>query len=263
MPSPFPGMDPYLEGELWPDVHHELISQIRGAVGPFLKPRYVARVELRVYINDDDDRDEDKYIPDIRVETSKTRRGRKKPTTGTALQVVEPEIMPLLLDDEIQEARLEIKHRESGALVAVIEILSPTNKRKGSSGRKSFMDKRREILASDAHWVEIDLLRAGMPSVNRPRMRECDYRIIVSRGDDRVRSRFWGVGLREPLPVIGIPLKDKDPDAPLDLEAVLNKAYDIADYEATIDYQISPIPPLNPDDAKWANALLREKGLRR
>jgi hypothetical protein len=197
------------------------------------------------------------------VETARNRRGGKKPKLTTALQVVEPEIMPLLLEDEIQEARLEIKHRESGALVTVIEVLSPANKRIGSSGRKSFMDKRREILASDAHWVEIDLLRAGTPSVTRPRLRQCDYRIIVSRGDDRVRSRFWGVSVRQPLPVIGIPLKDKDPDAPLDLATVLNKAYDVADYEGTLDYRIPPVPPLSHDDAKWANALLREKGLRR
>ena len=262
MPSPFPGMDPYLEADLWPDVHHELISQIRAALSPVLKPRYVARVELRVYIADDDEPIREKYIPDVRVETSQTRRGSKKPRSANTLQVVEPEIIPLLLEDEIQEARLEIKHRESGALVTVIEVMSPTNKIKGSSGRKSFMDKRREILGSETHWVEIDLLRAGTPASKRSRMRECDYRIIVSRGNDRVRSRFWGVSVRQPLPVIGVPLKDKDPDAPLDLESVLCKAYDTADYEGTIDYRKPPRPSLKSDDAQWANVLLREKGLR-
>ncbi|MCK4452049.1 MAG: DUF4058 family protein [Anaerolineae bacterium] len=30
MPSPFPGMDPYLEYPVrWPDVHHSLITYIR------------------------------------------------------------------------------------------------------------------------------------------------------------------------------------------------------------------------------------------
>lgn len=98
MPSPFPGMDPYLETpDLWPDVHHELISQIRSQLNPRLRPRYVARVELRVYVSG---------------------------------------------DDEVKEARIEIRSQESGALVTIIEVLSPANKVRGARGRSSFMAKR-------------------------------------------------------------------------------------------------------------------------
>ncbi len=46
MPSPFPGMDPYLEGYLWPDVHHRLASQISRQLAPQVQPKYVARLEI-------------------------------------------------------------------------------------------------------------------------------------------------------------------------------------------------------------------------
>jgi hypothetical protein len=161
-------MDPYLETPgLWPDVHHELISQIRHALNPSLRPHYVARVELRVYISDDDDPGREALVPDVRIQKAERKETRKR-RNGPALAVAEPLIVPLLIDDEIEEARLEIRHLESGSLVTVIEVLSHTNKIRGARGRDSFMKKRAETLASDVHWVEIDLLRAGVPSVTRP-----------------------------------------------------------------------------------------------
>src|SRR5580704_10142616 len=117
MPSPFPGMDPYLETpDLWPDVHHGLISQIQNALNPGLRPRYVARVELRVYVSDDDDPGREALVPDLRVETSPKRTGAKKPKAEPALVITEPLIVPTLMDEEIEEAFLKIIHVESEAL---------------------------------------------------------------------------------------------------------------------------------------------------
>jgi len=213
-------MDPYLESPtLWPDVHHGLISHIQKSLNPALRPRDVARVELRVYISD-------------------------------------------LIDEEIEEARLEIRHLETGSLVTVIEVLSPTNKIRGARGRASFIDKRRETLASEVHWVEIDLLRIGVPSVTNPPLAPSDYRILVSRAGHRKTARYWPVSIRQPLPVIGIPLREPDADVPLDLGSVLNGAYDDGAYDLSIDYCKKSEPPLQTDDAKWADRLLRERGLR-
>src|SRR6266403_6107286 len=104
----------------------------------------------------------------------------------------EPLIIPTLMDE-------------------VIEVLSPTNKIRGSRGRASFMAKRNEIMNSEVHWAEIDLLRAGVPSVTDPPLRPCDYRVLVSRADQRTRTRFWPISVRQALPVIRIPLRGKDP----------------------------------------------------
>jgi hypothetical protein len=61
MPSPFPGMDPYLEEpDLWSDFHGGMIYAIRAAITRLLPPGYVARV-LRytmrcIHIVDNEDR---------------------------------------------------------------------------------------------------------------------------------------------------------------------------------------------------------------
>ena len=261
MPSPFPGMDPYLESPaLWPDVHHELISEIRAALNPALVPRYVARVELRVYISDDDDPGRQVLVPDLRVEKTPGRRVAKAPKKEPAVASAEPLIVPTLMDEEIEEAFLKIIRVESEELVTLIEVLSPANKVRGSRGRKSFMEKRRDIMETDVNWVEIDLLRAGVPSVTDPPLRPSDYRILVSRGDQRTRTRFWPVGVRQPLPVVPIPLRGKEPEAPLDLASVLRAVYDRAAYDASVDYRKPPQPPLEGDDARWARELLRGRG---
>lgn len=264
MPSPFPGMDPYLETpRLWPDVHQKLISEMQTALTPALRPRYVARAELRVYVLDEDDLGRDAWhVPDVRIERTAKRKGSKTTKKAATLAVAEPLDIPFLVDDEIEEAFLEIRHIESKTTVAVIEVLSPSNKIRGSAGRESFLAKRREILDSKVHWVEIDLLRAGTPSLDRLAVASSDYRIVVSRSDNRRRARFWPVRMRQKLPIVGIPLRGKDPHVPLDLGAVLSAAYDHAGYDLSIDYRCDPEPPLSREDAAWAAKLLREHDLR-
>jgi hypothetical protein len=262
MPSPFPGMDPYLEAPaIWPDVHHELISEVRAALNPRIRPRYVARVELRVYISDDDDPGRELLVPDVRVDATPKRKGSRKPTLEPVPAITEPVIVPTLMDEEIEEAFLKIIEVESEALVTVIEVLSPANKVRGSRGRASFMAKRHEILNTEVHWVEIDLLRAGTPSVTDPPLRPAsDYRVLVSRADQRTRTCYWPISVRQALPVIRIPLRGKDSEVPLDLGAVFSSVYDRAAYDASVNYRKEPQPPLEGDDAKWARELLRKAG---
>ncbi len=263
MPSPFPGMDPYLENpELWPDVHHELISQIRTALNPVLQPRYVARVELCVYVSDQDDPGRDFRVPDIRLEKPPHRKGAKRSQKPDGVAIAEPLTIPFLTDEEIEEARLEIRHVESQALVTVLEVLSPANKIRGSAGRKSFLEKRREMLATKVHWIEIDLLRTGEPSLARLARAACDYRIVAARCQECRYGKFWPVSVRQTLPVIGVPLRGKDPDVALDLGVVFRAAYDNARYDISLDYRREPQPPLSREDAAWAAKLLRQHDLR-
>jgi hypothetical protein len=254
-------MDPYLESpHLWPDVHHRLISEIQSDLNSRLGIQYVARVELRVYNAGDDEAAIELMIPDVRVEQAKKNGAKKgKRSNGAHVALAEPELIPHLLDTEVKVAFLEIKYLDSGALVTIIELLSPSNKIRGSKGRESLLEKRRTAVDSGVHWVEIDLLRAGSPTVGL--LGPSDYRIVMYRAKQR-SGRYWRFNVRDSLPAIGIPLRGKDPDVPLDLSAAFKAAYDHAAYERSIDYRREPVPPLDAADRKWAERLLRERKAR-
>ncbi len=64
MPSPFPGMDPYLEDPtLWRDLHQRLITYIADALQPQVRPRYRAQIEERLYVV----QSRRSIYPDVRV----------------------------------------------------------------------------------------------------------------------------------------------------------------------------------------------------
>ncbi len=137
---------------------------------------------------------------------------------------------------------MEIRDRRRRQLIAVIELLSPSNKNLGDD-RNKYLGKREQILASTAHLVEIDLLRGG-PRLPLEDMPVCDYCVLVARHEERPRVGIWPIGLRAPLPVIPVPLAGGDPDAKLDLQAALHEVYDRARYGSYI-YQDTPMPPLD------------------
>ncbi len=262
MPSPFPGMDPFLEEPaLWPDVHHGLISEFQAALNQALRPRYHVRVEERVYVSDDEDPGRDVIIPDLRV--SGRRVGRQStgasPEGRASTKRIE---MTTLVEDEIHEARLNIIDSTDHSTVTIIEILSPSNKVPGSRGRASFQQKRREIMNSAVHWVEIDLLRAGRRFIRTRKLPPHEYLFHVSRVESRPRGSVWPISIRDVLPVVEIPLRHGDADATLDVQAALNAAYDRAGYDMVVDYRSSPVPPLTEEASSWADSLLKEKGLR-
>ncbi len=255
MPSPFPGMDPYLEHPgRWPDVHHQLISTIRRTLVERLRPRYFVTIEERVYISDEDDAGRSVIVPDLRV----TRRPAGLPfaASDVATAIAEP-IELELLDDEIHEARLEVLDSEYRHVTAVIEIVSPTNKVWGATGRESYVRKRNEVSASSAHFLEIDLLRAGTPFYAKETLPPHDYLVHLSRAaEPRRRHQFWPIQMTQPLPAVLVPLRPGDPDVVLDLQAVLTSAYAEAGYDMILDYAAQPSPPLTADQSRWARQLV-------
>jgi hypothetical protein len=46
----FPGMDPFLESEEWEDFHTTFNTVVREVLAPRIEPRYLVRVERRVYV---------------------------------------------------------------------------------------------------------------------------------------------------------------------------------------------------------------------
>ncbi|MBE9229280.1 DUF4058 family protein [Phormidium sp. LEGE 05292] len=260
MPSPFPGMNPYLENHnLWPSVHHFLISKIAEFLSPLLRPKYIVAVEVRVY---------ETYgenllvgIPDVTVGRSQTSLN----PTSTNVTVAEPRSQPITVEipiaESIRQGYLEIRDVEKKEVVTVIEILSPVNKRPGD-GREAYTAKRKKILGSLTHLVEIDFLRnwQAMPFFSNGI--ESDYRILVCRSDRLPLADLYAFNLQDKIPKFPIPLKSGDEEPVLDLQNLLHNIYDIAGYDLQIDYSRECVPALSETNAAWVDEVLREQGLR-
>jgi hypothetical protein len=257
-------MDPYLENpRRWPGVHHRIISAASDLLTEQLQPKYYVGIEERVYISGAGDPARPMHVPDLHIAARSNGSGPAHEPWESGADVAEPVAVAMLLEDEIHEPRLEIVDSENRVVVDVIEVLSPANKVAGARGRVSFEEKRQEVWSSTSHWVEIDLLRAGICFAPSERFARCEYRVYVSDASKRpAGGLLWPIRLRQRLPVVRIPLKPEDPPVPLDLQAVLNTVYDRGAYHLAIDYRSEPVPPLSPEWSAWADHHLREKGLR-
>ena len=251
MATPFPGMDPYLEHPvLWPSVHMRLIVALANQLGPRIRPHYVASVEERVFIEGPDQQ----RIPDVWIQKTRPERHGPMPSAGTATAT------PLVVEVdelEVHEPYIAILDRyRDFRVVTVIEVVSPANKTAGP-GRDAYQAKQREVRASECHLVEIDLLRRGRHVMSVPEShvapaKPFDYLICMNRWPARRRFEIYPWLLRDPLPVIDIPLADPDPDVPLSIHTALAQVYDEADYMLRVRYDQPCVPSLSPEDQQWA-----------
>jgi hypothetical protein len=261
MPSPFPGMNPYLEHpDLWPGVHHWLIIEIARLLSPQLRPKYRVAVEVRMY----ETSGENSLlvgIPDVTVKQRLTAKDSTMTNVAVATQTAQPTQVTIPVPEIIKEGYLEVREVGTEAVVTTIEILSPTNKRSGK-GRQMYEEKRHQVLGSRTHLVEIDLLRMGEPLPFFGNNIESHYRILVCRGNSRPYADLYAFNLQDVIPSFPLPLRAGDTEPVVDLQTLLNAVYDISGYDLVIDYTREPVPPLAEPDAAWADALLREQGLR-
>ncbi|NJP11506.1 MAG: DUF4058 family protein [Leptolyngbyaceae cyanobacterium RU_5_1] len=251
MPSPLPGMNPYLENpELWSEFHSRMIVAIADALDDLLSRDYRVAVEKRVYLSQDDERLLI-GIPDVAVVTSQPETTA---TAQAAIAIAEPLTVELPASEEVQERYLEIREGATGVVITTIELLSPKNKRSGE-GRNAYLQKRQQILSSATHLVEIDLLRSGKPM---PMLRAARslYRILSSRSEDRPKAQLYAFGLQQPIPAVPIPLRKGKPEPVLELQPLLHRVYDKARFELAIDYQHPLSPKLSNDDWAWLQSLL-------
>ncbi len=248
MPSPFPGMNPYLEQEeIWQDFHQSFIPLVRAVLAEQLRPAYVVKVEEHLFIHELP-AEERRLLGRADASRATPRPAPGLPSAVALLEAPSYVRLPVAVDVE-RHSYLEIRDRRGRELVTVIELLSPSNKRPGPD-REQYLAKRLQFLHSNVHLVEIDLLRGG-PRLPVDELTECDYYALVSRWEDRPRAGVWPIRLRDPLPVLPIPLRAPDPNARLDLQQVLHRVYDEAGY-ADYLYAGTPQPPLIADDAAWA-----------
>lgn len=249
MPSPFPGMNPYLErATAWESFHPNAISAIQYHIAAQLPAEYIVRIENRVYIHEP---------PAERRFLGSTDFGIARPAgasaTGTAT-IAAPAQVTILDAVEVQRVGyVTVRDRDNNDLVTVLELLSPTNKYAGPD-REQYLAKRRELLRTRAHFIEIDLLRGG-PRMPPDEMPTCDYCALVSRVEERPTAGVWPWRVREPIPILPVPLRAGEPDAALDLKTVIDRVYDEGRYQNYI-YRGAPEPRLAPDDATWAAQFL-------
>jgi Protein of unknown function (DUF4058) len=252
MPSPFPGMDPYLEAQpFWGDLHATLVSVIKGALQKRVPANYAVWSDIYVWLHEPD---------------AETRRGKPddfvtaSPGTAQAGSLVTlPARMTAILPAIRREGNKYLKIKEVGSdrVITVLELLSPANKTPGDE-YDAFLAKRNEYLATKTNVVEIDLHRTGkrMP-LGEPTPPPADYYAFVSRAADFPQTALWPISVREPLPDIAVPLKPEDGIVMLPLQGCFATAYDEGPYSRVIDYTRPPKIPLQGGDAAWAEALLK------
>jgi hypothetical protein len=257
-------MDPYLEAH-WRDVHARLIVYACDALQSVLPSSLRARVEESTLLEAPTGLREYALFPDLRViEYTPRRTVGAGPKTGT--DVTEP-VLVAVESEPVTETFLEIIDRESGnKVVTVLEFLSPSNKTPGPD-REQYIRKQREVCASDANLVEIDLNRFGNHTLAfalanlKPQIRT-PYMACVRRATVRGTAEVYPMPLWEQLSVVKIPLRPGEADVLLDLQALVDQCYRNGGYEGTLNYAVDPDPPLFGVDKEWADKWLREKRLR-
>jgi hypothetical protein len=269
MPSPFPGMDPYIEARhLFEDFHLHLIDDIYRALSDILPDRYVVRTGERSYValvQVDDEPDKRDFLPDVTVASTRgsTRRRRKpKGSAGTSALQTPPGavLMRPMVTAEYRETFLEIRQVDPDhKLVTGIEVLSPSNKDYGSKGWWLYYRKRRAFLAGYANLVELDLLRGGRRMPMSSPWPESPYYLLTRYKKPRRKCFAWPAYSIKPLPPITIPLNPPDPDISLELQPLVDAIYARSRYAYDIDYRRPLTPPLSPAEQAWLEERLREQ----
>jgi hypothetical protein len=260
MLSPFPGMDPFLEHQVWADFHSDFIVALRAELMPRLRPRYVARVEERVYVI----QEPEETVGSIRPDVSVWESGSHEPGSGgfdasITATLVEPVTIPLAMPERVLETFLEIRLLDSRELVTVIELLSPTNKRSSSDGRREYLTKRDAVLSSSANLIELDLLREGRRLPMGKRLPPAPFYVIESRAAKRPLADVWPIPLRQPLPNIPVPLAGTDPDVRVDLQSLFASVYERAGYDYSVDYTRAASLRLSSLDEEWVRTRLQTR----
>jgi hypothetical protein len=258
MPSPFPGMDPYLEGSLWTTVHTTLAVEIARQLNHRLPARYIALTTRRFVMEMPEESEivVGEVYPDVALIRSRANdEGRSAAGTITA-----PLRMTTLIQTPIPHITVEIRDTENRQLVTVIEVLSPTNKR--GDGYDEYREKRDRILRSTAHLIEIDLLRKGHRVPMLEKLPSAPYFVFVIRHEQRLATDVWPLTLEQPLPEIPVPLLPGDDDVQLDLQEALTRVYDENRLRLMINYSNPPEIPLSPEQNAWVAESLRTAGLR-
>ncbi len=254
MPSPFPGMDPYIESSgYWGEFHGSMIVEMRNELNARLPKGYIASTDQYVWVHKPEASERGSlFEPDVYV--SDKTRGKGRGPVRTA--VLDPETLTLSSVQRRKQKYVRIVDLDSNRLVTVIELLSPSNKEADEDG-ELYRAKRSEHLANRLCLVEIDLLRAGrrLP-LSQPPPEVEDYYVMVSRSWQFPEVGFYRFSLQDPLPEVPIPLTRELTDVKLPLRPCMDRVYDGARFDEKLHYDRPLTPRPRKPDAAWIRQLL-------
>lgn len=257
-------MNPYLE-QRWGDVHAALVTYARDMIQEKLPADLRARMQERVFV-------ESEGIPLRAISPDVHVYGARRPTVGSGeasggvAVLAEPMAEPILIylpPVEIRETFLEIiDARSGGRVVSVIEFVSLANK-VGGKGRRLYRQQQAEAKRARVNLVEIDLLRAGKSvTLSRPKWVPLPslppYHASIWRATKPEQLEYYGFPLQKRLPRIPVPLRAADADVKLDLQELVNLAYQRGRYD-DIDYSQPAEPPFEGEDARWIATIVVKK----
>jgi hypothetical protein len=250
-------MDPYLEGGLWTSFHTQFAVEVARTLSPRLWPRYAALTEKKYIPNVGED--SSVFVEHLQPDVGVAETGFDG-FSGQAVALATPLETISLVPEAVPHVWVEIRDVEQRELITCIEFLSPTNKR--SEGREEYLRKRNTLLRSATNLLEIDFIRQGQRLPLKDVLPHFPYFVFLSRAARRPVTEYWPIALSQHLPTVPVPLRDPDPDVPLDLQEVFASVYDAFGYAFLIDYGKEAEPGLPPESATWAEGLLRAAGKR-
>ncbi len=259
MPSPFPGIDPYLESQHFcEDFHPSFLTYCRDALNDILPGDYVAQLSDRIRLVEPSHRSAKLVRPDIAVvsRSKKSSRMLTQESKGRSTLTLEPVTIPLPpIVTEVSDVWIEIRCGTARTPVTIIELLSPTNKT--GDGFVEYKLKRRSLIRQKIHLVELDLLLGGRRLPMSLPLPPGEYFAFVSRAQHRLDSDVYAWTIRDGLPSIPIPLLCGTADITLDLAEIFATTYERGRYARLIDYALSPSTMRRPEDRAWSEKLAR------
>lgn len=261
MPSPFPGMDPFIEAcGLWEDFHPKLIGEIERALAAMVPERYFVSLAVRSYIAiaGPEGKDFHPFLPDVGVESPAAASASKRAAVVDAATDSGAMDMQAFVAEPFRETFIEIIERDAERrLITSIEVLSPSNKRPRSKGRRLYLRKRQALLLGTANLVELDLLRGGERMPMMSPWPDSPYTLLVSREERAPYCTVWPAHFQRPLPIIPVPLAPPDGDVRLDLQPLVAAIYSRARYANLLDYSRPLQPALTAEESAWFAEQLR------
>jgi hypothetical protein len=236
MNSPFPGMDPFIEDRLiWSDFHNSFAGELSANLNRKIRPHYFAA--LTPYMTYEVIEISPSKLQSARPNIDVSQTSPHRMATGATAVMDPPQAQSYTeLELPLELMSVEVRQVSSDRLITAIEILSPVNKQRSHEARVDYLRKRRDLIRSQTHFIEIDLLRVGEHTPLDPPVGPASYYVSLSRVDARPRLDVWMIQLDSRLPRIPVPLDEYDPDVIVDLGEIAALVYERGGYDARIDY---------------------------